>query len=168
MSKKWRVYCTEPGDEGWQYVWADTVPTGCPNDPSHSFDIDSIVLLGRENPLIRISPHTRAVRGNNYTEVATCQFDPDEYEGTLRRVKVLSYLDSGATSYDVEVYDRDNNIQLVESNFTNTSEEVQEQSTGIISSPPSSKTILEINVKKTGGNDNKYARVTEIIFYFGV
>ncbi len=167
MSKKWRIYCTEPGDEGWQYVWADTVPTECPNDPGHSFNVDGIALVGREIPLIRIFPHTQIVRGVNYTEVATCHFDPDDYNGTLRRVKVLSYLDSGATSYDVEVYDRDNNVQLVESNFTNTSGEVQEQSTGVISSPPTSKTVLEINVKKTGGNNNRYARVGEIIFYFG-
>jgi hypothetical protein len=115
-----------------------------------------------------MTPHTQNIRGNNYTEVATCQFDPDDYDGTLRRVKLLSYIDSGATSYDVEVIDRDNNVQLIENNFTNTSEEVQEQTMGVISSPPSSKTILEVNVKKTGGTSNKYARISEIVFYFGV
>ena len=167
MSKRWRIYCTEPGDEGWQYVWSDTVITECPNDSGHSVNTNITTLVGEEKPLIRILPHTTKVRGSNYTEVATCHFDPDEYSGELRRVKVLSYLDNGATSYDIEVFDRDNNIQLVENNFTNISEEVQQQTTGLISSPPSSKTVLEINIKKTGGNNSKYARISEIIFYFG-
>nr|QBK85692.1 MAG: hypothetical protein LCMAC101_02870 [Marseillevirus LCMAC101] len=115
---------------------------------------------------MRIVPHTNKIRGNNYTKVADCSFDLNDYSGELRRVKVLSYLDSGATSYDIEVFDRDNNVQLVETNFTNTSGEVQEQATGVISSPPSSKTVLEVNVKKTGGNGSHYARISEIVFYF--
>ncbi len=167
MSKKWRVYCTEPGDEGYKYVWSDTVITECPNDSGHSVNTDITTLVGSEKPLIRISPYTTKVRGSNYTEVATCHFDPDEYPGELRRVNVLSYIDSGATSYDVEVFDRDNNIQLVETNFTNKSEEVEQQFTGIISSPPSSKTVLEINIRKIGGNNKQYVHLSEIIFYFG-
>lgn len=167
MSKKWRIYCTEPGDEGYKYTWSDTVPTECPNDPGHSFNTDSIVVIGRELPLIRIFPHTTRVRGSNYTEVATCHFNPDDYEVELRRVNVLSYIDDGATSYDVELFDRNNNVQLAEGNFTNMSGEVQQQFTGVVSSPPSSNTVLEINIKKTGGNNKKYAHISEITFYFG-
>jgi len=166
MSKKWRVHCTEPGDEGWKYIWADSVPTGCPDDSGHSFNSDSIALVGRERALLRIAPHTRTVRGVNFTEIAVFSFDPDDHEGTLRRVKVLSYLDDGATSYDVELFDRNNNTQLIESNFTNMSGEHLEQYTGVLSTPPTSKTVLEVNVKKTGGNNNKYVRISEIILCF--
>jgi hypothetical protein len=168
MSKRWRVYCEEPGDEGWQYIWSDTAPTGCPNDAGHSYNANSIKQIGREVPLLRLTPHTRQVKGSNYTEIATVSFNPDDYDGTLRRIQALSYMDTGTTSYDIEVFDLDNNVQLITNNFTNASEEVERNTSGVISSPPTGHTTLEINVKKTGGNNKKYARVEEIIFYFGV
>jgi hypothetical protein len=167
MSYKWRIICTEPGDEGYQFAWSDTAITECPNDSGHSVDVNSVTRIKEEKADIRIYPHTTKVKGSNYTEVATCYFNPDYYSGDLRRVKLLSYLDNGATSYDVEIFDRDNNVQLVESNFINKSEEVQRQVTGVISSPPYSNTVLEINVKKTGGNNKKCVHISEIIFYFG-
>ena len=167
MSKKWRIYCNEPGYEGYKYTWSDTIPIECPKNPGHSIDTKGIVIVGKEKPLIRIFPHTTKVRGSNYTEVAACNFNPGDYEGELRRVKVLSYLDIGATSYDIEVFDRNNNVQLIENNFANMSNEVEEKFTDPISSPPSSNTVLGINIKKTGGSNKNYVHISEIIFYFG-
>lgn len=166
MSKRWRIYCTEPEDEGFKYVWSDTAPTECPNDSGHSYNSNSISQIGREAPLLRLVPHTRKVRGSNYTQIAIISFNPNDYDGTLRRIQALSYMDTGTTSYDIELFDLDNNTQLITNNFTN--EEVEKNASNVILFPPTSPTTLEINVKKTGGNNRKYARVEEIIFYFGV
>ena len=98
MSKRWRVYCTEPGDVGFQYVWSDTKPTECPNDSGHSYNPNSISQIMKESPLFRFHPHTRKTRSKELMEIGTCHFDPNDYPGPLRRAKILAYLDSGATS----------------------------------------------------------------------
>jgi len=67
-----------------------------------------------------------------------------------------------------EVYDRDNNVSLVTSTFSNMNKKSEEMSTGIISSPPLSETVLEFNVKRTGGNGKKYIRIEEISLLFAV
>ena len=57
MSKRWKIYCAEPGDEGWKYVWSDTTPTECPNNPNHP--TNSIRQDKKEVPLYKFQPHTR-------------------------------------------------------------------------------------------------------------
>ena len=168
MSKRWRIYCTEPGDEGFKYIWSDTAPTECPNNATHSVNSNSVKQDMKEVSLLKISPSVRKLRSKNLEVVGICNFNPDDFPGTLRRVKILAYLDTGATSYDFEVYDRDNNTSLTSSNFTNMNNKYEEMETGVISSSPSAKTVLEFNLKKTGGSNKKFVRVEEISLFFGV
>ena len=47
-------------------------------------------------------------------------------------------------------------------------EEVENNSSDVIANPPTSDTVLEFNIKKTGGNNKKYIRIEEISLWFGV
>ena len=168
MSKRWRVYCTEPGHEGWRYVWTNTAPTECPGDPGYSINVDSIKQDMKEVPLYKIRPHTRKSRSKNLEEIAVSHFDPSGQHGDFRRVKFLGHLDEGATSYNFEVYDRTNEVSLSLTSFNNTGKESQEMTTDVISSVPTSETILQFNVERVGGNNKKYIWVEEISLIFGV
>jgi hypothetical protein len=168
MSKRWRVYCTEGGDEGWKYIWSDTTPTGCPNDNGHTYNVESIKQFAKEVPLLRCIPRIQKIRANNLMEVGLCHFNPDDYPGLLRRAKILAYLDNGETSYDFEVYDRDNNVSLVTTTFSNMNNRIERNSTDTILTPPTTETILSFNLKKDGTNNKKYVWIEEITLWFEV
>jgi len=91
MSKRWRIYCTEPGDKGYKYVWSETAPTECPNDSGHSVNPNSINQDMKEVPLYKFQPHTRRSKSINLEAIGICHFDPSAYNGQLRRVKILGY-----------------------------------------------------------------------------
>jgi len=40
---KYRVWCDT--ESGWQYVWAESEPTDCPNDPGHTIDSDKTTVV---------------------------------------------------------------------------------------------------------------------------
>ena len=116
--------------------------------------------MGREIPVIELTPIEINIKNNDYTRVVSIVYDTD-FNGPLHRVKVLSYMDSGTTSYDVEVFDKTNETSLITANFTNTGD-INESDLGLISSPPEGKVIIEINLKRTGIG---YAHINQIVLY---
>ena len=159
MSYKWRILCTV---HGWVYGWADTPITICPIEASDLVDLSTTVQVGREIETFVLTPTVFQIKNSNYNRVSSVVYNSD-INGTLSRVKVMSYMDSGLTSYNVEVYDRTNNVSLVNATFTNTGD-ISEQNVGLIATPPDGKVTIEINVKCTGAS-NKYANISQIIFY---
>jgi len=159
MSYKWRLWCTV---HGWVYDWADIPITQCPTENSDSVDTTKTFKVGEEYAVVTIVPTEVKIKNGSYERVASIIYDPTN-RGLLHRVKIMSYMDSGTTSYDVEIYDRTNNTSLIEANFTNI-EDFDEQNLGIIQSPPEEKFYMEVNIKRTG-TGKKYAHISQIILY---
>ena len=159
MSYKWRLWCDV---HDWVYEWSDTPITQCPIENSDPVDTSKTFQVGEERIVIEISPNLDRVRSNYYNRVVSVIYDSEKF-GPLHQVKVMSYMEYGLTSYDVEVYDKTNETSLIETNFNNT-EDVTENNLGIISNPPEGRVILEINLKKVGSL-SKYAYIQNIIFY---
>jgi hypothetical protein len=81
-----------------------------------------------------------------YTVIGTYFFND---EGTtILDVKFGGYMDSTATSYDVRIYNPSTREVIAETNFTNTSFDLQ--SLGTISNNPTEPILLEIHLKKNG------------------
>ena len=160
MTTKYRIYCTESGDVGWKYVWANSPPTECPNNVAHTVNSGSISEVSKETIFFRVQK-LDSTNNTSYTRLATVLFDGSNH--VLRRVKALSYCDSGVTSYDIQIYDATNTTELISNNFTNSSFQINDL--GIVSSSPTTEIVLEVYAKKTGGNTSKYTYIDEIIFY---
>ncbi len=62
----------------------------------------------------------------------------------------ISYMDSDVTSYDIQIFDKDNKQVLLTKNLTNTNESIQDL--GVLTNLPTLPTQIEISIKKNGGN----------------
>lgn len=162
MSCKYRIYCNV---HGWQYTWAETPMTECPIESSDSVIANTLCCVGKEVQAFEITPYRTKMNVKEFGRAASAMFDP-EIHGELRRVKILSRMEEGMTSYEVEVFDRTNHTSLVTNTFTN-DVDMELKDIGLISTPPLGKVNLEINVKRNGGSSSHKTRIGQIVFYVG-
>ena len=163
MATKWRIYCTDPSDVGWQEVWSDTSPNECPNNASHSVNLQSVQELEQSQELFRINVNGESKTKNNYERLINFQYIPI-INGIIRTARVLAYMDSDITNFDIQIFDVTNQNELVSIQNDNTIEEVSMELSPI-SNVPSGNSVLELSVKKNGGKGNSKVYVNEIIFY---
>lgn len=163
MTTKYRIFCTEPGDEGWQYTWSDTPLTTCPNNVAHSVNSNSVQQVAVELESFRITPTLISSANSEWKRIVSFPYSTAQY-GPLRRIKLTGKMTGNITSFDVEVYDVTNVVSLATTNFTNN---VDDQLLIIdpILSPPSSDVHIEINVKKNGGIKKDEVIVEQIIIF---
>ena len=156
---KWRIYCTNEGDVGWQELWSVAKPTTCPNNVAHSVNPNSVQDIGQEIESVHLYKD-KVVNTTSYMRVSKIKYHTS-IQGTIRSVKLGIHSDTGVTSYDVQIFDQTNKTELIETTLTNTDIEDNIKTTGVIQSPPSDDFILEVNVKRNGGTGSIY--VSEII-----
>lgn len=160
MSTHWRIYCTEPSDEGWQEVWNDTPPTECPNDAGHSVNLNSYQELSLEEDLIRFNPNV-TVNNVNYTRILKFSFNPKLY-GTIRRFKILAHQEGNLDDFSIRITNTTTVSTLLEQTFNNTSE-VNLLFTTVVPTMPIDENVIEIEVKRNGGNKSSKIYIDEII-----
>ena len=162
MSYKYRIYCTEPSDIGWQEIWSDVPPTTCPNNASHSVNSSSVQKIGEEKEVLRMSNLNKKIKISQFTKILSTYYDTKKF-GKLRRVKLVSYKDNSVTSYDMEVLNLSDANILISNNHTNNDSNLED--IGLITSFPNYEVFLEINCKKNGGNITNKIYINEVIFY---
>lgn len=160
-TKKWRIYCKEPGDEGWQYVWWDMEPTNCPNSNDHDVNKFSVKQIAQETERIRLVLD-KTVSVNYYTRVVHNDYNT-EILNPIRRLKGHLYCDGTTTSYTIKLFDITNQTTLLETTGTNTDPNAAIATIGTIDSPPSGEFTFEIHVKRNNGTGNVY--VDDFIIY---
>lgn len=77
----------------------------------------------------------------------------------IKNIKVLSYLTGSTVSYDVRIFDSTNSLTIAEKNFSNSTSTINDM--GTLLNLPLGEAILEVQVKKNGGNNNSYAFLLE-------
>ncbi len=164
MTTKWRIYCTEPGDVGWQFAWSDSPISECVNNPLHSVNPNSVNQVAREKEQFRLNPSFASrVKSNKLVRVATFEYDP-LISGPIRRLRIVGNIGAFAGSYDVELYDVTNRTRLSLDTFTNeTPDEIQV--TSVVNSPPGSKALLEVNARKVTGVGQAGVSFFQIMVY---
>lgn len=163
MSKKYRIYCTEPGDEGFQFVWGETAPTECPNNALHSVNPNSINIIAREIPAIVVIPKTERIKNKDFTRIASVNYNAD-ISGNLRRIKILSSGEENVTSYDIVIFNRTTKEKIAYQSFSNTGEETL-QDVGEITTSLSGDNIIEVYMKMNSLKGKGFAKISQIIFY---
>lgn len=157
---KWRIYCTEISDQGWQELWSSIAPTECPNDVEHSVNLNSIQQLAKESEVLHLYVN-KAVSTLFYMRIVKLRY-VSTIQGSIRRIDLGIHCDGTTTSYNVQCYDQTNETQLAEETLTNTDAENNTQSI-IISNAPIGEFNLEINVKTNNGTGNVYISEITII-----
>ena len=120
------------------------VPVYIPSTPN------KLNIITRNNP----------IKNSSYIRVATEVF----LGSTYATAKSISYMDSGSTSYDIQIYDKNNQQILLETNLTNTTESIQDL--GVLSNLPTSPTQIEISVRRNGGTGNNKVYVESVIICY--
>jgi hypothetical protein len=101
---------------------------------------------------------TGTVSSSTYTTVASFSY-PGSSSSAIDSVTVISYMDSGITSYDIRLFDATNSLEICTGNFSNTSEQIN--NLGTISNVPSGDAILELQARRNGGSGNKNATIED-------
>ncbi len=78
----------------------------------------------------------------------------------MNSVRVMSYVESGATSYGIRIYDSTNRAIIAERTFTNTTEQLNDITT--LSNIPTNVATIEFQLKVTG-NGSKKAFIDSIL-----
>src|SRR3989304_9325209 len=99
--------------------------------------------------IVTVNPKVESVNTDSYRRIMVYIYPGNVYN-TINNIKVVSYMDSGITSYDIQIRNATNGTTIVTKNLTNTAEQINDL--GTLSNIPNSEARLEISVKKTGGN----------------
>lgn len=113
-----------------------------------------------------VYPRNDSVRTSSYKAIGSFKYGGSNSVGTIDYIETISNIDLGVTSYSVRIYDKTNNQILAEkTGMTNVVEEVQDL--GEISNVPVETSVLEIQLKRTGGTEYDYAYIDSVIVYHG-
>lgn len=111
--------------------------------------------------IITILPSTNRFTANNvYSKIISFQY-MGNYSTTIDKIKILCYMDSGITSYDIKIVNIKSSLTLGSGNFNNTVEALCSIDT--ITNIPKSSTTLDIYVKKNGGGGSLKIYITNIL-----
>ena len=126
------------------------------------------LIAAHDNSPILITNFTETIypRTDNHNKNVWKRMIKYTLNGTIRKlneIKLMSYIDDGATSYDVKIYDDTNDNTIAEKNFTNTTEELQNM--GTLSNIPTNIANIEVQLKKNGGNKSNKAYLDYVTLY---
>ena len=111
-------------------------------------------------------PRNNSVSSTSYQRLGgTFKYGGSDNVGTINYIEVISYKDEGPTSYSIRIFDRTNDLMMVEkTGLTNVTDQIN--SLGTITNIPTSNAILEVQAKRIGGSGNsKNIYVEEVIIY---
>ena len=160
MSINYRIYCNT--EVGWVSTWSDTAPTACPNDAGHSVNENSVQELSISQELLRIPIHANS-KSNTFSRLSKFQFNPT-VNGTIRTAKAICYKEGTMTDFTVQIYDATHNLEIINVTISNTVEETVVD-LGAVTNHPTENCVLEVSIKRNGGNSKSIAYVDEIVLY---
>ena len=113
--------------------------------------------------IVKFTPRSPDVKQSSYKREDTLIYEGKSTFKNIVKISAVSYMNEGVTSYTIKVYDKTHNQTVAESTFTNTTEDVVDLTP--IQNVPTEKSVLELLVKKTGGNNKKRAYVDSVTMY---
>jgi len=133
--------------------------------PSEKSALDNVVSNHVPVFIIETSKQfTILPKKNNYKHTRFVRIATDVFPGsTYAKAKSISYMGSGVTSYDIQIYDKTNKQVLLNTNLTNSTESIQDL--GELTNIPSSSSQLEISIRKNGTKSSKMYIENVIIYY---
>lgn len=132
-------------------------------------ELDSIIASHLPSSLnsrfFKVYPTSNKTNHSTYYTMATTTYAGSNNIGSIDQIDIVSNMDPNLTSYQIRIIDHDSgNTIASQSELTNIN--LERINLGSISNIPTESTLLEIQMKKTG-NNNQYAHLKEIIIYHG-
>lgn len=100
----------------------------------------------------------KQVKSRSFTRASAFHVAGSDVSGVPYSIQVLAYADSGSAG-EVRLYDKTNGSILTSATFSNTNEE---EFTVPVGAWPTEDFVLEIQIKKTSGNNNKRVYLSSI------
>ena len=113
-----------------------------------------------------INPKHSSIKTSTWFIAGSFKYGGSNTIGTIDYFELSSYMDSGITSYDVRIINQLNG-EILAQKTANTNTSSIYIDLGTISNVPTSSTTLELQVKKTGGNNNHRVELGELVIYYG-
>lgn len=101
---------------------------------------------------------SNSTNASSYQTILTLTV-PGENVNAISSIDVLSYIDNGASNYDIRIYDSTNDLIISEVNCTNNNISITNINT--LNNLPTSTAIIEIQTRKNNGNSQRYVHVLE-------
>lgn len=163
---QYRIYCKTEGK------WITTTGTPaltCPTNSSHSVDKKSMQDLGKISTLdnsyiISVYPFLYSVNAAA-TYTATCRFIYFGSSSTsIVKIEAVAYKDPTATTFDIKVINLTNSLTIAEvlAQTASTSAIID---LGTIANIPTTKTMLEVQVRRNGTGTTLKAYITNLVLY---
>lgn len=127
-----------------------------------STGVDWIESANNNSPLTILLNISTSLVSLGYETIGEFTYVPSEY-GTITSIKVLSYMNNGANSYDIRIEDITNSEIISDENFTNTDLELHDLT---LNNLPNNISIIEIQLQSNGGLVNNDANIKGIIIKF--
>lgn len=142
--------------------WSTVTPTECPNNSSHTINPNSMTIIETisNDKTIILNPKLNIINNPSFIRLGTYTVPVMKYA----RVYSISNIDNSGTSYIINIYDKNNNIMLLSTTLTNTTESIQ--NLGILTNLPNETTQIELSVKRVGGNNNTKVYVESLTIYY--
>lgn len=81
-------------------------------------------IITSKNIVQKYNPETQSLSNTNYTKIGRFYFKGTNVTGEIRGIDIISNIDSGATSYSVQLLIRSTNTLLANVTFNNTDVEI--------------------------------------------
>lgn len=128
------------------------------------YNHDNTFVPQKTAPPIRVYPSNPAISNVYYTSSGCFTYQGTNVVNPITAIDMLSNVDPGTQSYDVQIINRQNNSIIAEKNFTNTT--LDRVSFDTISNLPSDLGVIEILCKvNKNGKATKYVHIEEILFW---
>lgn len=129
-------------------------------------ELENLVKLrDNEVPLapkqITVSPNVDFINSTAFVSVATVVFPGLNSLQSVSHVKVVGYMETGGTSYQIRLYDVLNHKTIAEGSFTNSSIDIL--TLDIVGDFSDTVSILELHCKVVGSTTN--VNITSMIIY---
>jgi ribosomal protein L25 (general stress protein Ctc) len=142
-------------------------------ETSEKTTLDTLVQDHSDDPVpaktrhIPFYPNPKQVSDSYYTTTGCFLFPGKDLFTTISEINILSMMSPGATSYDVQIVNRETNKIIAEQNFTNTTIQTNTFSTvhtGNISTTPTGIEVLT-KLNQQGNAANKLVHIDQVIFW---
>lgn len=133
-----KVVGVEPGNDNEILVYDSTQPLG----------VKKTSNPGLAKKYVRANKARNQNAPNNTYTTLYAFIYPGADVGTLEKISVISYMDAGPTSYDIQIYDVTHSNAIATQNFSNTTPAINTITS--FSNIPNSDSIIEVRAKKNG------------------
>lgn len=122
------------------------------------------IIPGQQKKLLKLNQaKNTSTKNTSYTTMYSFTYTGSEID-SINKITLLSYMDSGITSYDIRLFDVTHSAVIASANYANTNQAIK--TITAFSNLPTTDSICEIQAKKNGGSNGSTIHVDDITIIY--